>query len=610
MFARVRQFLAPTGMTFKEEEKKRAARLLNTVLLTFLAFGALTTASLLVFYGFPTTAEETFTLLICGIVDTVSLGLLILAHRGHIRTASVLILSMMWVLTTYWLWAIAGIGGSNSSYAYPLIIALAALLLGEGGVMAFTSLTVLAILGAFYAEINGLIVPKQSTTTFELIILVVISIITGLLVRSAVQSLTRALERARNNERILGQMVDELRQTTVSKAYVDNIIRSMADTLIVIAPDATIQTVNQASLKLLGYSPHELIGQPVERIFAQEVLFEGSGLDGFIQKGFIGSVETAYLTKEGHRIPVSFSAALMRDQEDQTQGVVCVAQDISERKRAEEALRELNESLEQRVAERTAALEDLATELRRSNEELERFAYVASHDLQEPLRKVSVLSSRLKAKYSQVLDDRGHDYLERMQSATIRMHTLINDILTYSRVTTRTEPFVPVDLTEAAQEVVADLETRIEQVEGQVEVGDLPTIDADPTQMRQLLQNLIGNALKFHRPQVPPAVKVYSQAVGRLEHPAQDTASNEFCQIIVQDNGVGFDEQYLDRIFQVFQRLYSREEYEGTGIGLATCRKIVERHGGSITARSTPGQGATFIITLPLHHQGEKANDE
>jgi PAS domain S-box-containing protein len=235
-------------------------------------------------------------------------------------------------------------------------------------------------------------------------------------------------------------------------------------------------------------------------------------------------------------------------------------------------------------------------ELSRSNEELQEFAFVASHDLQEPLRKIKTFGDRLKASCGDVLSQQGRDYLERMQNAARRMQTLIEDLLTLSRVTTRAQPFVAVDLLQVTQEVLSDLEITIQQTGATIETGELPVIDADPLQMRQLLQNLIGNALKFHQKEIQPIVKIYSQLLYDPEH-----VSGEQCQIIVEDNGIGFNEKYLDRIFNVFQRLHGRSEYDGTGIGLAICRKIVERHQGSITARSEPGQGAKFIVTLPIH---------
>jgi light-regulated signal transduction histidine kinase (bacteriophytochrome) len=244
------------------------------------------------------------------------------------------------------------------------------------------------------------------------------------------------------------------------------------------------------------------------------------------------------------------------------------------------------------------ALEALNTRLEQSNRELQDFASVASHDLQEPLRKIQAFGDRLRKRFGEQLGADGQDYLDRMHSAASRMATLINDLLTFSRVTTRAQPFAPVELSEIVNEVLSDLETRIESTGGRVDVQrPLPTIHADPTQMRQLFQNLIANALKFAKPEVPPVVTVAATI-----RPPENGSGGETCEIVVADNGIGFDEKYLDRIFNVFQRLHGRNEYEGTGIGLAVVRKIAERHGGTVTARSGEGQGAIFIVTLPVTH--------
>jgi light-regulated signal transduction histidine kinase (bacteriophytochrome) len=182
-------------------------------------------------------------------------------------------------------------------------------------------------------------------------------------------------------------------------------------------------------------------------------------------------------------------------------------------------------------------------------------------------------------------------------------------LLTYARVATKAQPFLPTDLVSVTRDVVSDLEARIEQVHGTVEIGALPHLDADPMQVRQLMQNLIGNALKYKRPDIPPVVKISGI------HPIGDrsivplAAAADFCQIVVEDNGIGFEEIYAEKIFTIFQRLHGRTEYEGTGVGLAVCRKIVERHGGSITARSTPGLGSTFTVTLPIRQPKEKPAD-
>ncbi len=227
-------------------------------------------------------------------------------------------------------------------------------------------------------------------------------------------------------------------------------------------------------------------------------------------------------------------------------------------------------------------------QLEQSNRELESFAYVASHDLQEPLRKIQTFGERLKAT-TPTLSAESRDYLERMQGAAVRMRRLIDDLLAFSRVGSKQLPFVQVNLADIARGVVEDLEASIQHAGAAVTLGPLPTLEADPLQMRQLLQNLVSNALKFRQEGVPPVISV------RVANPGVWP-----CELVVEDNGIGFDEKYLDRIFTVFQRLHGRGKYEGTGIGLAICRKIAERHGGGITARSTPGKGATFIVTLPL----------
>jgi PAS domain S-box-containing protein len=231
------------------------------------------------------------------------------------------------------------------------------------------------------------------------------------------------------------------------------------------------------------------------------------------------------------------------------------------------------------------------TRLEHSNRELESFAYVASHDLQEPLRKIQTFGDRLKTSSAAELGPKGLDYLEKMNAAATRMRRLIDDLLSYAKVTAQTKPFTRVDLAALTREVLGDLETAIERTGATVTLGELPVLEADPVQLRQLLQNLLSNALKFRREDVPPSVSVEATV---------DTGAHR-CELRVRDNGIGFDEKYTDRIFDVFHRLHGRDgKYEGSGIGLAICRKIVERHGGSITARSSPGAGATFLVTLPL----------
>jgi signal transduction histidine kinase len=244
-----------------------------------------------------------------------------------------------------------------------------------------------------------------------------------------------------------------------------------------------------------------------------------------------------------------------------------------------------------RLSDSERQRESFIRRLSASNRELEEFAFVASHDLQEPLRKIQAFGDRLQVKCGASLSADCRDYLQRMQGAAQRMHELISDLLSYSRLSNKPQAFSPVALAEVLKEAVADLAVIIERAGASVEVGELPVIECNPNQMRQLFQNLLGNSLKF-RSEAPPVVRVSST-------PAGMPAGEPGVMIRVEDNGIGFDEKYLDRLFQPFQRLHGRSEYEGTGMGLAICRKIVERHGGTLTARSAPGRGATFLITLP-----------
>jgi PAS domain S-box-containing protein len=251
---------------------------------------------------------------------------------------------------------------------------------------------------------------------------------------------------------------------------------------------------------------------------------------------------------------------------------VGMSTNITERKRAE------------------AEVTSFTAKLQQSNRELQEFAYVASHDLQEPLRKIQMFADLLQQQCSDSLPPEGHEYLQRMQNASRRMQNLIQSILSLSRVATTGQEFEEVDLTTIVQEVLSDLEVQLLQTTAHVQVDTLCTIQADPSQMRQLFQNLISNALKFHRPEVPPHIEI--ESVTLLDQNA--------CRIVVRDNGIGFDEEYADRIFLPFRRLHGHSQYEGSGMGLAICRRIAERHGGTITVQSTLGTGTTFTITLQL----------
>jgi len=263
-------------------------------------------------------------------------------------------------------------------------------------------------------------------------------------------------------------------------------------------------------------------------------------------------------------------------------------------------LEEINEELEARIAERTQELSVYSDELARSNRELEDFAFVASHDLQEPLRKIRAFGNRLESGYGDVIDERGKDFLARMLNAAERMSMLISDLLAFSRVSTRGKEFDDVNLTTVVESVLGDLEIAIDEKSAQIHVTDLPSIRGDKSQLEQLFLNLISNALKFQTEGVTPVVNVSANDASDDDIRGIIVSEEyEWTKITVSDNGIGFEQSFAEKIFAPFQRLHGRSEYKGTGIGLAVCRRIVERHNGVITATSVPGEGATFTIVMP-----------
>jgi light-regulated signal transduction histidine kinase (bacteriophytochrome) len=235
-----------------------------------------------------------------------------------------------------------------------------------------------------------------------------------------------------------------------------------------------------------------------------------------------------------------------------------------------------------------SALESYAERLHQSNQALEEFAFVASHDLREPIRKVQAFASQLAFQASDRLAQSELDYLERMDQAAIRMQKMLDGLLAYSKITMQGKPPNKCDLNRIATQAISDLEYRIRETGAKIEMGELPTIHADSLQMHQLLQNLLANAIKFHLPDKTPHIKVYSRPGG-----------DGFVELIVEDNGIGFDMSRAGKLFKPFHRLVGKSEFEGTGMGLAICAKIAERHGGSITASSELGQGSTFTVCLP-----------
>ena len=329
--------------------------------------------------------------------------------------------------------------------------------------------------------------------------------------------------------------------------------------------------VNRRLCEILGYGEQELIGRPVKEISHPEDRNLTDSQRMRVRSGEKQSVrfEKRYLRKSGAIVWVDLSVALACDASGVPQYEIALFDDITERKKAEAALREAHE------------------ELKRSNAELEQFAYVASHDLQEPLRMVSSYTQLLMRRYGDKLDGDAREFTAFIVDGATRMKQLIEDLLAYSRVGTRDKNFKPVDAGSSLGRALTNLRAAIQDSGATVTHDPLPTIPCDEVQVAQLFQNLIGNALKFRKPDAAPAVHVGA---------ADQGAEWEF---MVRDNGIGIEPQYFERIFMVFQRLHDKGEYPGTGIGLAIVKKVVERHGGRIWVQSQPGAGTTFHFTMP-----------
>ena len=378
--------------------------------------------------------------------------------------------------------------------------------------------------------------------------------------------------------RDITEIYQKTEQLSEATAFARTIIDNAGEGVVVYDRDLNYIVWNQAMERFTGIPAADVLGKNAPTIFPWII---SEGIDQQLEMALSGETVFSpdlYVELPGGGQWRSSVYSPQRNSKNEIIGIIGLISDVTQRKNDEQELHANAVRLEQ------------------SNRELQDFAFVASHDLQEPLRKIQAFGDRLKNKYGVVLDETGLDYLARMQNAAARMQVLINDLLSFSRITSKAKPFERVDLQEIAQAVVSDLEIRIEQTGAKVDIDPLPIIDADPTQMRQLIQNLLSNALKFQQADVKPHIKITAERV---------KSDASFCEITVADNGIGFEEKYLDRIFTLFQRLHGRSEYEGTGVGLAVCRKIVERHGGQITAHSAPQQGAKFIISLPSQHWKE-----
>lgn len=361
-----------------------------------------------------------------------------------------------------------------------------------------------------------------------------------------------------------------------------DIIDAVREPLLVLDPDFRVTHANRAFLRVFRVDARETIGTalfaigdgqwdiPPLRQLLRELVGELLGAPGDCAPQ-LRDVDVEHVFPRIGRKTMLLNATLVSRGPEEPRIILLAIEDVTEQRDAERRLGKQRGELE------------------RSNAALDDFASIASRRLQEPLRKILAFGERLETAAAPDLHGAARGYLDRVLVAAARMRALISDLLTYSQLTVRGQPFVPTDLVETVREVIADLETVIADAAGRVEIGELPVIDADPSEMRQLLQNLIANALKYRHADRPPVVRISSSS--------PDAARRA---IVVADNGIGFNPEYTQRIFKMFERLHGRARYNGSGIGLAICRRIAERHGGTITATSSPGQGATFTVTLPL----------
>ncbi len=334
-----------------------------------------------------------------------------------------------------------------------------------------------------------------------------------------------------------------------------------------IDPDGRITDVNIATEAVTGCLRDTLIGTDFSDYFTDPAKAR-EGYKKVFEEGSVTDYSLEIRHRDGHITPVIYNASVYRDETGKVIGVFAAARDITELKKAEDSLKEK------------------MIEVERSNAELQQFAYVASHDLQEPLRMVASYVKLLDRRYGDKLDQDAKDFIGYAVEGSTRMQQLINDLLTYSRVGTKVKPFEPVDLEAVFAGIMDNLKVTIQESNATITHDSLPTVQADDLQMLQLFQNLVSNGIKFHGEEAP-RVHVSAKRAG------------DFWQFSVCDNGIGIDPEYFNRIFIIFSRLHTRAEYPGSGIGLAICKKIVERHGGRIWVESTPGKGSTFLFTIP-----------
>ena len=426
---------------------------------------------------------------------------------------------------------------------------------------------------------------------------------------------------------ITDQVISRQKIEESEKRFRSLIEEAPVATCLFVGRELRIEIVNEAMIAIWGKGPL-VVGQPLAMVLPE---LEGqhflATLDDLFTTGntYEAKGDRAYLLVDGQLNTYYFDYSFipLRDAEGEIYAIMEMAIDVTQQvlsrqhlEESEERYRLLSTELDGQVQQRTlelkarnnelAVLNDKLTEsnnlLIRSNENLQKFAYVASHDLQEPLRKIQQFGDILKSQYQEGLGN-GVDYLERMQLAANRMSLLIRDLLNYARISTHRDRSVFLSLHEVVNRALTDLELVIAETEAQVKVEPLPTVSGDPSQLSQLFLNLLSNALKFRQPDKTPQIAIRSVLVAADDLPPSvkpTRLASAYHRIEIADNGIGFDDNQVDRIFEVFHRLHGRNKFAGTGIGLAICEGVVANHGGGITASSQPGQGATFKVYLPI----------
>ena len=381
------------------------------------------------------------------------------------------------------------------------------------------------------------------------------------------------------------------------------IIETMNEGAVTLGPGGLIVYCNSTFASLVSTPLSKVIGLPF-------YLFVNPDCQSLCQELFAEGrtenrkEEITLLDSTGQLVPCLLSVTTLELDEGASLSVIVT--DLTVQKENQQLLRQNNDRLEKS----NTALEISNNALNLSNENLQQFAYVASHDLQEPLRKIQSFGDLLKENYGPQLGADGLDMITRMGAAATRMSLLIKDLLNFSRLTTKQIPFVPVSLDTLLTEILDDLSMAVAESGAVVEYNDLPEVQGDPSQLHQLFLNLLSNALKFRRADTAPHICLSARQLVASAIPASALATRiknrrnqPFYEISVVDNGIGFDDQYVDRIFQVFQRLHGKSSYPGSGVGLAICRKVAFNHHGGLTAQSKPGEGATFKVYLPVQQE-------